>query len=89
LQTWLKKDIAIWRASGFNELFEAALKKECERRAVEPEPGSGLGDEEGTKWKQPERFGPEVGELKDWMKKVVMGAEHNTAQKWTWGCGFD
>jgi len=24
-----EKDIAIRRASGFNELFEAALKKEC------------------------------------------------------------
>jgi len=62
-----EKDIAIRRASGFNELFEAALKKECERGAVEPEPGSGPGDEGGTKrkGKQPERFGPEVGKLKD------------------------
>ena len=68
-------------------MFEAALKKECERGAVEPELGSGPGDEGGTKQKgkQPERFGPEVGKLKDWMKKVVMDAEHNAARKWTWG----
>jgi len=32
-----EKDIAIQRASGFNELFEAALKKECERGAVKLE----------------------------------------------------
>ena len=82
-----EKDIAMRRASGFNELFEASLKKECEQGAVEPEPGSGPGDEGGTKGKakQPERFGPEVGKLKDWMKKVVMDAEHNAARKWTWG----
>jgi len=75
-----EKDIAMRRASGFNELFEASLKKECERRAVEPELGSGPGDEGHT-----EQFGPEVGKLKDWMKKVVMDAEHNAARKWTWG----
>jgi len=82
-----EKDIAMRRASGFNELFEASLKKECERGAVEPEPGSGLGDEGGTKGKgkQTERFGPEVKGLKDWMKKVVKDAEHNAARKWTWG----
>jgi len=82
-----KKDIAIRRASGFNELFEAAVKKECEQGAVEPEPGSGPGDAGGTKGKakQTEQFGPEVGKLKDWMKKVVMDAEHNAARKWTWG----
>jgi len=82
-----EKDIAMRQASGFNKLFGASLKKECERGAVEPEPGSGLGDEGGTegKAKQTEQFGPEVGKLKDWMKKVVMDAEHNAAWKWTWG----
>jgi len=56
-------------------------------RAVELEPGLGPGDEGGTKGKarQTEQFGPEVGKLKDWMKKVVMDAEHNASQKWTWG----
>ena len=60
-----EKEITMWRASGFNELFEASLKKECKQGAVEPEPGLGPGDEGGTKGKakQPERFGPEVGEL--------------------------
>jgi len=62
-----EKDIAIQQASGFNELFEAALKKECERGAVEPEPGSGPGDE--GKAKQTEQFGPEVGKLKDWRRR--------------------
>jgi len=77
----------MWQASGFNKLFEASLKKECERGAVKPELCSGLGDEGGTKGKakQTEQFGPEVEKLKDWMKKVVMDAEHDAAQKWTWG----
>jgi len=80
-----EKDITIQRASGFNKLFEAALKKECEWGAVKL--GSGLGDEGGAKGKgkQTEQFGPEVGKLKDWMKKVVKDAEHNAAWKWTWG----
>jgi hypothetical protein len=82
-----EKDIAIRRASGFNELFEAALKKECEQGAVESDSGSGPGDEGGTKWKgkEKERFGPEVVELKNWMKKVVKDAEDNATRKWTWG----
>lgn len=84
-----EKDIAIRRASGFNELFEAALKKECEHGAVESDSGlgPGLGDEGGTKGKgkEKERFGPEVVELKKWMKKVVKDAEDNATRKWTWG----
>ena len=80
-----EKDITIRRASGFNELFEAALKKECERGAVES--GLGPGDEGGTKGKGKEtkQFGLEVEELKKWMKKVVKDAEPNAARKWTWG----
>ena len=36
-----EKDIAIRRASGFNELFEAALKKECD--AEKGDAGLGTG----------------------------------------------
>ena len=77
-------EIAIQQASGFNELFEAVLKKEW---AVESGLGLELGDEEGTKGKgkEKEQFGLEVEELKNWMKKVVRDAEDNTDWKWTWG----
>ena len=53
-----EKDIAIRRASGFNELFEAALKKECSPGEDEAGSGSGLG-------------GP-LEELKRWTKKLAM-----------------
>jgi hypothetical protein len=80
-----EKDIAIRRASGFNELFEAALRKECD-----PEGGSGSGESHGQesgsesegKGKEKERFGPEVEELISWTKKLV---KEGASSKWTWG----
>jgi hypothetical protein len=84
------KDLAIRRASGFNELFEAALKKESDLKA-----GSGLGGADGMesgpgskgKGKETERpqFGPEVEELKKWMTELVMGGRGTASSKWTWG----
>jgi len=66
-----EKDIAIRRAFGFNELFEAALKKESEQNAelgsgVSPEDKSGSG-----KGKEKQQFGPEVEELKKLAKQLV------------------
>jgi hypothetical protein len=80
-----KKDIAIRRASGFNELHEAALKKECEA-----ESGSGSGvlhNQQSSsglsgKGKEKQQFGPEVDGLKKLVKKLVM---EGGALKWTWG----
>ena len=86
-----EKSIAIRRASGFNELFEAALNKECEHGEVEPEAGSGPADGDGTgsgskgKGKEKQQFGPEVEGLKEWMKKVIKDARENATRKWTWG----
>jgi hypothetical protein len=86
-----EKSIAIRRASGFNELFEAALNKECEHREVESEAGSGSGDGDGTgsgskgKGKEKQEFGPEVEGLKEWMKKAIKDARENATRKWTWG----
>ena len=68
-----EKDIAIRRASGFNELFETALKKE-----IDLEAGSGPDGPEGQ-----ESGG--VEDLKKWIKKVMMKGDVKAASKWTWG----
>ena len=89
-----EKDIGIRRASGFNELFEAVLKKECD--AGELAAGSGLGreqqrDSEGEQQQDSEsgsdkqQFGPEVEGLKKLIKKLVMEAGGMASSKWTWG----
>jgi len=80
-----EKDIAIRRASGFNELFEAALKKESEQDA---EPGSGVSpeDESGSgKGKEKQQFGPEVEELKKLAKQLVKQSGGMGRSKWIWG----
>lgn len=77
-----EKAIAIRRASGFNELFEATLKKECEvgsgsvkTHAPGPESGS-------RKGKEKEQFGVEVENLKRLTKELMM---ERGSMKWTWG----
>jgi hypothetical protein len=71
-----EKAMAIRRASGFNELFEAALKKECDR-----ESGSGSGSKERA---EKDGFAPEVERLKELMKDLALkGAA--ASSKWTWG----
>src|SRR6266511_567291 len=93
-----EKDIGIRRASGFNELFEAVLKKGCD--AGELEAGSGLGgeqqqDSEGEQQQDSEsgsdkqQFGPEVEGLKNLIKKLVMEAGGMALLKWIWGGRFD
>jgi len=85
-----EKAIAIRRASGFNELFEVALKKECDETEPHagseeaPEQGSGSGSGSKGKGKETERFGPEVEELKTWMKSLMLKAAKG-ASEWTWG----
>ena len=74
-----ERDIAIRRASGFNELFEAALKKEAE---VSVRSGPGPGPETKGKGKQ---FGPEVKELLKLTKDLVKEASSTAHRKWTWG----
>jgi hypothetical protein len=81
-----EKDIAMRRASGFNELFEAALKKECD---VEEKSGSGETHEQesgsGSNGKGKERrFGPEVEGLKTLVKNLVKDGAIGSS-KWTWG----
>jgi hypothetical protein len=84
-----EKDIAIRRASGFNELYEAALNKECSHAVGSASgPGSGGADnqESGSgKGKEKQRFGPEVEKLKTLTKKLVMEGGGMASSKWTWG----
>jgi hypothetical protein len=83
-----EKDIAIRRASGFNELFEAASKKECESDA-----GSGVGtvpvhestSQSSGKEKEKHRFGPEVEQLKTLTKYLIKQGGGVAWSKWTWG----
>ena len=77
--------IAIRRASGFNELYETVLNKECK---LQSEPGLAweMAEEGGRtaneKGKDKQRFGPEVQKLTKLVKEVVM---EKGALKWTWG----
>ena len=82
-----EKDNAIQRASGFNELFEAFLRKECEQEEGQLGPGSGPADEpgSGSKGKGKKQFGPEVEHIKKLMKDLVKEGHEQAAQKWTWG----
>ena len=70
-----ERDLAIRRASGFNELFEAALKKECdENRSVQSASG------------QPKDYlQPEVEGLKKMCKDLITDAGSKECRKWTWG----
>jgi hypothetical protein len=84
-----EKDIAIRRASGFNELFEAALKKECDGSNAESgaQSAQAVGQEyksaQGSgKGKEKQQSGPAVEQLKQLMKTLVVQA---AASKWTWG----
>jgi hypothetical protein len=93
-----ERDIGIRRASGFNELYEAALKKESEAipdsesASVESTPDSDsasvelLDQQSGSrsgKGKE-KQFGPEVEALKDLTKDLVMMGGM-ASSKWTWG----
>lgn len=76
-----EKDIAIRRASGFNELFEAALKKESRSASGAPhDPPSGSPSSPKAKGKP--KFGPEVEELKALTKELVMQGGM-AWEKWT------
>ena len=84
-----EKNIAIRRASGFNELYEAALKKESERQTG-PDSDSAMEHEQqsasastGT-GKERQRFGPEVYNLMDLTKRLAKRGM-NASSKWTWG----
>jgi len=87
-----ERDIGIRRASGFNELYEAAIKKECKSQAASG-PGSGLesthnqqsGSGSGSgKGKEKQQFGPEVEMLKESVMELVRSAG-GASSKWTWG----
>ena len=89
-----EKDIAIRRASGFNELFGAALNKECDEGQEELRSGSGSGlgsAQAGSgarskgKGKAKQQFGPEVQELKKVMKNLINESGEMASRKWTWG----
>ena len=73
------KDVAIRRASGFNELYDAALKKEC---SSDTGSGSGVQMDRKRKGKEKARFGTEVEDLKEMMKDLM---RNSAAVKWTWG----
>ena len=75
-----ERDIAIRRASEFNELFEAALKKECEHNSGSGS-GGGLKVSKGKEKEKPQ-FGPEVENLKRWVTNM---AKEHASSKWTWG----
>lgn len=86
-----ERDIAIRRASGFNELYEAAVKKEADT-AFKKEAATASGERPdqqsasrttvNTKGKQ--RFGPEVEDLKQLTKRLIMHGGI-ASSKWTWG----
>ena len=79
------KDIGIRCASGFNELFEAALRKETEYKGEsgsrDGQSGSGLAE----KGKEKQKDGVEVQKLKQLMKVMIKEAYEMAAMKWTWG----
>ena len=83
-----ERDIGIWRASGFNELFKATLKKECEQGEVHLGLGPGLADDAGSgskgKGQEKQQFGPEVEEIKKLTKHLVKEAGEQAVWKWTW-----
>lgn len=79
-----EKDIAIRRASGFNELYEAALKKEREEGANSDSASVEPHHHQSGKGKEKQRFGPEVEELKKLTKQLVMQGAM-ASSKWTWG----
>jgi hypothetical protein len=82
-----EKDIAIRRASGFNELYEAALKKESGQQS-DPDADSDSEQQSGLRspgtGKGRQQFGPEVNDLKDLTKRLAMQGL-NASSKWTWG----
>ena len=81
-----EKDIAIRRASGFNELYDAVLSKEC----IPVDSGSGSGPEQGDesgsglkgKGKEKQQPVPEVKKLSKWVWNKIM---EGGAGRWTWG----
>jgi len=80
-----ESDIAMRRASGFNELFDAVVKKEYDLASVPsldqaPDAQSGSG-----KGKEKQRFGPEVGILKELTKKLVREGGERGSSKWISG----
>lgn len=70
-----EKAIAIRRASGFNELYEAAVKKECDHQYLE-------GSERPL-----EETDPGLPHTKQLLKILVskLSQENASAWKWTWG----
>jgi len=82
-----EKEIAIRQASGFNELFEAALKKECQSKgesSLVNQGDSGSGSKGKGKEKEKQQSRPEVQALKDLTKFLIQGG-NMMASKWTWG----
>ena len=78
-----ERDIAIRRASGFNELYEAAIKKKAESASGE-RPDQQSGSRSGGNAKGKQRFGTEVEDLKQLTKRLVMQGAM-ASSKWTWG----
>ena len=80
-----ERDIAIRRASGFNELYEAAIKKEADLESASGErPDQQSGSQSAGNAKGKKRFGPEVETLKQLTKRLVMQGVM-ASSKWTWG----
>ena len=87
-----EKSIAIRRASGFNELYEAAVKKECEIKGRsgsdesvgENEPGGNAPDRKGKgKEKERQHGRSAIEDLKVLVKNLAK--EDASPWKWTWG----
>jgi len=82
-----EKDITIRRASDFNELFEAAVKKE---HALQMDLGSGFTQDQDSrsgatgKGKEKQQFGPEVENLKELVSRLVKAGGGTASSKWTW-----
>jgi len=82
-----EKDIAIRRASGFNELFEAAVKKE---HALQTDLGLRFTQDQDLqsgatgKGKEKQWFGPEIENLKELVSRLVKTGSGTASSKWTW-----
>lgn len=68
-----EREVAMRRASGFNELFEAALNKECQTKSKP----------KGRNGKEPLKA--PVEDLKSQMKEIIMLCTSDPSRKWTWG----
>lgn len=77
-----EREISIRRASGFNELYEAALNKEAGSESVKRKK---TGSPSKGRKRVTQDIVPEVEDLKRWTTDLWKLANQNAEGKWVWG----